>query len=474
MTAARRPLSELLSLAVPTVAQMASYTVMQFIDTWILSRMGVVAPTAASNSGMLAFAPLSLGMGTLIIVNSLVSQSFGANDFRRCGRYLWQGIWLAIVFGLLLQPLALVADPIFKAFHHPAAETAMEATYFRIVLLSAVIKLVSTSLGQFSLGVDHPNTLLVAAVIGVSINALAAWCMVLGHCGFHAWGIAGAAWAQNLGVMCEMVVLIILVFRKRIRIPYHALDLRPRWREFLTLIKVGIPSGLQWFSDILAWAMFCNAVLGLIGPDAMAANAFMFRYLVVGFLPVVGIQTAVTALVGRYIGRRRPDIAAARAHLAFGIACFYVLICGVVYITARAQLIRLFSTDPSVVGIGSMYLIFAAVYEISDAMYIIYSGALRGAGDTFVPMVVMAALCWSISVGGGYAVARWVPQVGPAGPWIMGCIYGWILGVYMILRFAGGKWRRIHLLPSENPFIDPSDFSDKMPGVWQQSPSSAE
>lgn len=307
----RRPIVELLALAVPTVAQMVSYTVMQFIDTWILSRLGVIPPTAASNSGMLAFAPLSLGMGTLIIVNSLVSQSFGAGDFRRCGRFLWQGIWLAIIFGLLLQPLGLLADPIFKLFHHPAAETAMEATYFRIVMLSAAIKLISTALGQFSLGIDHPNPLLAAAAVGVSINAFAAWCIVLGHCGFHSWGIAGEAWAQNLGVTCEMIVLIVLVFRKRIRMTFHAMDPRPRWREFLTLIKVGIPSGLQWFSDVLAWSMFCNAVLGLLGPDAMAANAFMFRYLVVSFLPAVGLSAAVTALVGRYIGRKRPDIAAA-------------------------------------------------------------------------------------------------------------------------------------------------------------------
>ncbi len=247
-----------------------------------------------------------------------------------------------------------------------------------------------------------------------------------------------------------MIVLIVLVFRKRIRMTFHAMDPRPRWREFLTLIKVGIPSGLQWFSDVLAWSMFCNAVLGLLGPDAMAANAFMFRYLVVSFLPAVGLSAAVTALVGRYIGRKRPDIAAARAHLAFGIACGYVLICGIVYVTARVPLIRVFSTDPSVVRIGSMYLLFAAVYEISDAMYIIYSGALRGAGDTLVPMIVMACLCWSISVCGGYAVARWVPSAGVAGPWIMGCIYGWILGLYMLLRFTGGKWRRIHLLKTEN------------------------
>jgi MATE family multidrug resistance protein len=449
MTASpRRPLVELLSLALPTVAQMASYTVMQFIDTWILSRLGNTTPTAASNSGMLAFAPLAFGMGMLVIVNTLVSQSFGRRDFRQCGQFLWQGIWLALFFGLALLPLRLVAHPIFALFHHPPAQTEMETTYFRIVLLTGAIKLIATALGQFSLGIDRPNTLLISAIIGVSINALAAWCFVLGRFGFHSHGITGAAWAQNLGVTCELIVLALLVFAKSIRTQFDTLDMHVRRSELLTLIRVGVPSGLQWFSDVLAWSIFSNAVIGLLGSGAMAANAFMFRYLVVSFLPVVGISTAVTALVGRYIGRKQPDVALRRAHLAFAVASVYILFCGMVFVLARRELMGVFTTDPQVLRIGAVYMIFAALYEMSDSLYIIYSGALRGAGDTLVPTLVMASLCWSINVSGGYAVARWMPRTGFAGPWIVACVYGWILGLYMLLRFTGGRWRAIHLEPT--------------------------
>src|SRR3954451_5096947 len=94
-----RPIVELLRLAGPTVAQMASYTVMQFLDTWMLSRTRdrIIAPTAAANSGILAFAVISLGMGVSWIVNTLVSQSYGRKDYRACGQFLWQGVW----FGFL-------------------------------------------------------------------------------------------------------------------------------------------------------------------------------------------------------------------------------------------------------------------------------------------------------------------------------------------------------------------------------------
>ena len=104
-----RALGELLRLAGPTVAQMASYTVMQFLDTWMLARLGETAPTAAGNSGMFAFAVISLPFGVLWVVNTLVSQSFGRRDFASCGRYLWQGIWFALAFSLLLLPAQIDA-----------------------------------------------------------------------------------------------------------------------------------------------------------------------------------------------------------------------------------------------------------------------------------------------------------------------------------------------------------------------------
>src|ERR1700722_35680 len=93
----RRPIVELLSLALPTVAQMVSYTAMQFIDVWILSRLGGAAPTAVSNAGLMAISALSFGMGITIIVNTLVSQAFGRGQWLDCGKYLWQGIWFSLL-----------------------------------------------------------------------------------------------------------------------------------------------------------------------------------------------------------------------------------------------------------------------------------------------------------------------------------------------------------------------------------------
>jgi MATE family multidrug resistance protein len=440
-----RPIVEMLRLAGPTVAQMASYTVMQFIDTWMLSHLGVDAPTAAGNAGIFAFAVISFGMGVLFIVNTLVSQAFGQGKYSHCGRYLWQGAWLSVVFAVLAFASVPFVDRIFSASGHTPTLAALETTYLKIVLSATLFKMLATAAEQFLLAVNRAGTVFVAAVIGVSVNALAAWVLIFGHLGFKSMGVAGAAWAQNIGVFVEMLVAIAFVFTPTIRDKFNALDWRFRWPEFRTLVTVGAPAGLQIVADVVAWSLFIVLVMAPLGTSAMAANTFMFRYMSVSFMPAFGIGQAVTALVGRYIGRGEPDVAVQRAHLGFKVAAVYMLACGLAFFVARNQLISIFTSEPDVLRIGATLMIFAAIYQFFDAMYIVYNGGLRGAGDTLVPALATAGLCWSITVGIGYVIARRFPQFGAGGPWTAATIYGAILGVFMVTRFVRGKWRTIHL-----------------------------
>ena len=117
-----RAVVELLSVALPTVAQMASYTAMGFIDTVILSRFGgradVTPATAAANGGLVAFSVVSLGMGVMFVVNTLVSQAFGRGDERRCGRFLWQGVWFSTAFGAVVAAASPVGPRAFVWMGH--------------------------------------------------------------------------------------------------------------------------------------------------------------------------------------------------------------------------------------------------------------------------------------------------------------------------------------------------------------------
>jgi MATE family multidrug resistance protein len=459
------PLAELLHLAAPTVAQMASYTLMQFIDTWILAHAGtgVAAPTAASNAGILSFAVISLGMGVLFVVNTLVSQSFGRKDYPACGQFLWQGIWFSVVFWLLLLPLLFVLPNVFLGVKHEPALAHLEGIYLQIVLGASILKLATTVLEQFFLGVNRPGAVAIATFGGVAINAAAAWILIMGRLGLRPMGVTGSAIAQNIGVGVEGLIVLLFLSSATLRKTYGLRAWRMNPSQMWTLIKVGVPSGIQIVADILAWSVFMMWVMGVFHTEAMAANIFVFRYMSVSFMPAYGISVAVTALVGRYIGMGRPDIAAARANLGFAVAGLYMLACGALFFLYRRTLMMLFTDDPQVLVIGQRLLIFAAVYQLFDAMYIIYNGALRGAGDTLMPAIATAVLCWGMTIFGGYAIARTWPQLGPTGPWLAATAYGITLGAFIWLRFARGRWKSINLQSGASPSLENSTKLSPVP-----------
>ena len=451
-----KPFHELMRLAIPTVAQMASYTVMQFIDTWLLSRLGTAEPTAAANAGMFAFSLISFGVGTLFVVNTLVSQSFGRGDFKACGQYLWQGIWFGIVFAALMLPLLFLLPSMFRAFGHEPNLVRLEDIYLRIVLCCLIGKLLSTALGQFLLATDRPSMVMIATVIGVSINAVAAWAFIFGHLGFHPMGIAGAAWGQNVGTIVDALCCLIFALLPAGRRKFNALDWRIRLAPMRELIVIGLPSGLQLIADVMAWSMFGTWVFAPFGTVAMAANTFMFRYMVLSFMPAFGFATAVTALVGRYIGMGRPDIARQRANLGFVVTAIYMVGCGFIFFLLRYRLIGVFSDDPEVKRIGAMLLTYAAFYQLFDAVYIVYNGALRGAGDTFVPAIATGVLCWGMVVFAGHWIAVTHTAWGAAGPWTIATVYGATLSIFIYRRFIRHNWRPIAEIPSLVDVIDQS------------------
>src|SRR5688572_7924499 len=160
----KRPIVELLTLALPTIAQMASYTVMHFIDTLMLSRVGDDAAAAAGTAGLFSFTLISFGFGVLLLVNALVSQSYGRKAYDQCGRFMWQGLWWGGAYALMILPLIALMPRVFGMLGHEPHLVQLESDYFKIVVAASILKLASTAVGDFMLAVNRPNTVLVAAV----------------------------------------------------------------------------------------------------------------------------------------------------------------------------------------------------------------------------------------------------------------------------------------------------------------------
>ncbi|MHC4993358.1 MAG: MATE family efflux transporter, partial [Planctomycetota bacterium] len=416
------PLREVWSVAWPTVLTMTSYTVMQFIDRLMVGQVGPLELAAQGNGSIWSFAPTAFAMGMLTVVNTFVAQHLGAERTEEAPKYGWAAVWLSVLVWLLvLVPWALLLPVVFGSMGHDESLRRMESGYAQIMIAGAVALLIGRGLHHYFFGLHRPKVVAAAALIGNVANVLLNYALIFGRDGLPAaglpgvpgippMGIYGAAIATVCGSVIEMAIPAAIFLGSRMNRELRSRSAwRPQWSTMRDLIRIGWPAGIQLGNELLCWAIFMSALVGYFGPDHMTAGWIALAYMHLSFMPAVGFSVATTSLVGRYIGAGQPDVAVARARLALGLAVGYMTTCALLFFTFRYALADIFipsDLDPvqaeHVRRVAANLLICAAVFQTVDAFGIVYTGALRGAGDTVWPGVVTVIYSWSLIVGGGW------------------------------------------------------------------------
>ncbi|MDX1385019.1 MAG: MATE family efflux transporter, partial [Thermoanaerobaculia bacterium] len=340
----------------------------------------------------------------------------------------------------------------------------------RILLLGAVIMLCGRGVHHFFFGMHRPKVVTLSAAVGNTTNVVANYVLIFGEQGLPglglpgvpgvpAMGLAGAALGTVLGTVVELAIPAAIFLGPRMN---RELGTRAAWRPSLEairgLFRIGWPGALQFGNEIVCWSIFMTVLVGRFGENHMTAAWVALGYMHLSFMPAVGLSVAVTSLVGRYIGAGSPDVAQARTRLGLAMALVYMSGCALVFLLFGGPLVSIFvggdvvSADQAreIVRIGSALMVFAAVFQTVDALGIVYTGALRGAGDTVWPGVVTVVYSWLFIVAGGWAMTELWPQLQSVGPWVGASVYIFAFGITMAIRFESGRWRSIKLVEGEH------------------------
>lgn len=490
----RYALRELIVLASPVVAAMMSYTLMQFVDRFMVSRLG---PDPAylggqGNGGLLSWVPMSMAVGTITVVNTFVAQNLGAGRPKKGPAYVFAGLWIAIAYWLVvLMPLGCVLPWVVELLSHMGGEGShaagsVEASarrdgytieYGRILLFGGVFTLAAKAVAQFFYGMHRPRVVLTAVIAAnltnFALNSLFVYGPVAGHVGwgpldawleFTAWAarglgvprmeVAGSAYATVIATMVECAVPLGVFLSRRTN---AQLQTRSAWRVDFSRIReivgLGWANGAMFGNEMICWFAFMVVLVGKFGAMHSAAGWIAHQYMSLSFMPAVGLSVAMTAMVGKAMGGKRPDIAERRTWLGVKVAATYMTLCGVIFVVFRGPLADVFigtelpaEQAAQMRALAGSFLIATACFQFFDGCAMTISGALRGAGDTRWPGVVTVFLSWTVIVGGGRAMVWLAPQLESLGPWIAAAAYIIILSIVLVLRFVSGAWKRIKLV----------------------------
>jgi MATE family multidrug resistance protein len=373
---------------------------------------------------------------------------------------------------IVLLPLAAVLPAIFRSIHDPAVIpqvdelVSLETTYGRILLCGGLLVLTGRTMHHYFFGLHRPKIITVSAIAGNATNVVANYVLIFGEQGLPALGLpgvpgvpalglTGAAIGTVIGTAVELAIPMAVFLGPRMN---RELGSRAAWRPergaIRDLARIGWPAAFQYGNELVCWSIFMTILVGTFGADHMTAGWIALRYMHLSFMPAVGFSVAVTSLVGKYIGAGEPDTAVARARLGVLMAVGYMSVCAVIFLVFRHGLVGAFvggedltaEQATRIVTIGGFLMICAAVFQTVDALGIVYTGALRGAGDTIWPGVVTMVFSWLFIIGGGFLMIGLFPTLESIGPWIAASFYIIAYGVTMSVRFESGSWRSIRLL----------------------------
>jgi len=451
-------LREVMGMSGPIIVGSLSFTVMMFVDQVMVAQLGTDALAALGSAGLWSHISGCLFLGLIGCVSTFAAQSYGRGRPEHCAGYAWQGIYISLLAGLLGLVLWPFAGALFGAMRHPEAVMRLEIVYFRIRLLGFASMAWTTALASFFQAIGRSRVPMYVAIVCNAANILLNYLLIFGKCGFPRWEIAGAAAATVVSLSLQ-VVLLQAVFLSR---PIHrrfgtrrayALDL-VKCRE---LVRVGLPAGLSFLMDIANWGLFTSFIVGYFGAVALASHNAAIGFMHLAFMPAVGLNQGLAAIVGQYLGRRDPATAAARTYTGMKLAIVYMFLMGVIFaIFGRFLIDVFFSDDPQVLTMGHKLLILAALFQGFDAINIVASGALRGAGDTRWIAVVTVVCAYFFFLPLALALA-FPAGLGAVGAWIAATIY--IIGLSGLLfsRVRGGRWQAIQIFAEDRATVETRD-----------------
>ncbi len=432
-------------LSFPIVVTVLSRVVMQFVDTLLLSRYGQGELAAVVPAGMTAMVVGAIVIGVLSCNTTFVSQVLGQGRPRLGPRYTVHAIYVGFVLQLVILPAIPLAGHIFGVFGHAPEVQALEAQYFRIRLLQMAALGISIACATFFQAVGRPKVPMVAAIVGNAANIFGNWLLIFGNWGLPELGIRGAAIATVAGTYIQGGILLAVFSSWRFHREYRTrrwLPIEPA--KMKQLLRVGVGSGVTMLLDIGSFAVFINFVVGRLGGAILAGNNAAMQLLHLAFVPAMGLNVGVTALVGRHIGEANLRRAKRAGYLGMGMAGGSALLFGLGFVLFRRPLIGLFSDDPATVRAGAMILSYMALFLISNALAMVSHGALKGAGDTKWPAIMWALVAWLFFVPLGLILGNRA-VLGLHGAWIAATLYIWLLDLLLIRRFVSEKWRHIDI-----------------------------
>ncbi len=442
---------QLLVVAIPLILSMGSFSVLIFVDRVFLAHYSSDALAAAQPAGMLNFSILCFFLGVSLYTSTFVAQYTGAKQPEKVGPSVWHGVYIGLVGGLVLPLFAPFATEIFAFIGHAPEVQKQEASFFRVLNFGAFFFLANGAFSCFYSGRGKSWPIVWMNLSMTCLNILLDYLLIFGNFGFPRLGIAGAGLATIMSSAMVTIAYLVMICSRSNNLRFQT---RSAWRFqkalFSRILRFGAPSGMHFFLDVMGFTIFV-LLIGRIGTLELAASNIAMNINLLSLLPMIGLGTAASIMVGRYQGARQSHLAVKTTYSALQMAVIHNTVMAALYWFIPEILISPFIQQgnggdiPLLEPTAISLLRYFAVIIYLDSLAIMTGGALKGAGDTKYVMTVLAVTSIFFLVIPSYILIEVFHQ--PASvAWICAIVNLSLVGIAFFLRFRSGKWQKIEVI----------------------------
>ena len=356
------------------------------VDTWVVgnyvsdeaySAVGTVAPIINMLIG--SFTGLASGAGVV------VSQYYGAKKPDKVQDTVHTAILLTVILSVAFTFLGVAMTPTMLRLMKTPDNVIAHSTSYLTIYFAGMAGLMFYNMGAGILRAvgdsRRPFYYLVAAAV---INTVLDLVFVL----VFKMGVEGVAYATIIAQAISAVLTIAALMRSPSCVRLHLRRLKFHGPLLLQIVRIGIPAALQMaitnFSNI-----FVQSYINQFGSDTMGGWTSYHKVDQLIFLPMQSLTLACTTFVGQNLGCGQQERAQKGVRTALSMAMAVTVVISLGVIALAPAVVRFFTPSPTVIQTGTMFLRYLTPFYVLCCVNQIYSGALRGAGNSQAPMVIM-------------------------------------------------------------------------------------
>lgn len=377
-------------------------------------------------------------MGIMMAVNAVVSHEVGAEQYERVPHIVRQSLWMGLGVGLIACLLLNASTLVFSYLQLQPEVQEKASRFVHIISIGMPAFAMYRALYGYTTSLNQTKPVMVMALGGLLFNVVMNWLLIYGHFGLPQLGASGCAVATGVGIWLMFGTMIWWMRRApayRTTNPFSHIE-APHWAEIRSTLKLGLPIGVTYFAEVSAFASV-GLLIARFGVIEVAANQIALNFSSLVFMVPMSLGIAMTTRVGQALGEG--DELRARfvswVGVAISLAFSFVSATGITVF--RDSIAAAYTSDPAVQKLAADLLLFAAIFQLSDAAQVTASCAIRGYKITRTPMLIhlMAFYGFALPIGCLLGLApEWMPWR-PSSPMAS---QGFWIGLILGLTIAGG------------------------------------